>query len=774
MVGSTPIEDCIDKNGNPLRNFDSAQAEMLSRNTNHCQFTKFENSTTIGAYACDRNIVVKTVTITKENSVCETDIEDITKTKIASYDTLFGIDFDSYTKGRQYLIVVDYTGTADASLPADAAAYSATDKVVIFSGYNKKGSAINHNEMRYHMDWVGVENLLDEIIISGCYIKNVVTPKWPGTSESLGTLKVLSNQKCIFNEGGRGDRMTEMSSAEMNPVAPIGIHYYFNKSGIKHSGTWTLEQILRYVVENYCKSSSELIALDNRLGLKLISYISNYIDFDYSRISSSDFANIVPYDFSIEGLGVYEAIKKIINESKKYTLYKAYTSDGKVTLTYKIKNVDATIRGTDDFPMLLRIGVQDAVPDSTIVLNSADINLNREMKNVGRVIVMGDYLCLNTLMTTCAYTEYSADAAFSGNFSTNLDTYSAIAGLTTFSDRVALAITDTTYSEVYEQTYLAVPINMLTLTISGLTADLNTYHTAGTDLNGVSNQEAESTLVFNTMKACKINRFISRGTITEQGQDKQDVAVYAGFPFERVASGDSTTYFNPTNVESGTTFYYISPLNADGMIMDAKIYESDDKKERSALIISEKMGGIESLTENAQTPFYEYQYKSTLEYFDISKTFTNYSSTKPIPLFVRANIQTDYRIKGISSIANFDRDVHQTLIVYDDDFKLSLNYKDALYNGAGSFSNITNGYINASDSAILQKLQEKSDALLDKYSVVQNSGTSELNGVQYHWKVGDWSDKFLGTGRSIETPVIVDRIVFGFQQKKTNLFFGNR
>jgi len=755
MVQSTALLSMKDKNGNPLANTDSGQAELLDRNTNHVCYTKYENSVTIGAYACERNIQVNTVTITDYTSVCESILVDETKTKISSYNTLYGIDYASYTKGRQFLIVVDQTGVADASLPADGAAYTAGDNVVIFSGYNKPGSALAFNDLRVHMDWIGVENLLNEIKIFGCYTQNIMTPNWPPAGSS-GLLKVLSNNKCIFNEGGRGDLNTQSLKGDTGK-------YYFNKSGMKHSTTWTLEKILRYVVDWYTKSTSEIIALDNRIGINLITYISNYIDYDYGDIELSSFADIVPYDFSLEGLGVLEALQKIFAESKSYFMYKAYCNDGKVTLMHKGKGANTTVRGTEvDQPMLLNIGALGAEPDSTILYNSANIKLNRETKNVGRVIVMGDYLCINTLATSCAYPAEGSKAAFSGQFSTNKDSYSAIAGLTTFTDRMSLVLTDTQrVADINEQSYIAVPTNLMSLTIADVTADLNQYHT-------VDFQEADTAKIFDTLKACKINRMLDQGKVTDEAIAVRDIGVYIGHPSESEArSPETLNYVYPTIKVASDEFYFISPIEGEETGMDAKL----DEKDHSALLLFGK--NLDINDDTGFTNFREYLYQSELLPFESSYGFANYNVANPAPVWMRANIQTDYRIKGIATIATFDANVHETVIVYDDDFKLSLNYKDATYNGAGSFSNVTNGFVVAGDNAVLQKLQEKADSILSKYTVIQNSGWCELNGVQYSFKVGDWTNKFTGTSRDIETPLICESIIFDFQNKKTTLMFGS-
>lgn len=456
MVDSVPIEDWLDKNGNPCRNVDSGQSELLEKNTNHAVWTKFEDEITDEIYLCDRNIVAETVTISEYTSICNTVLVYPTIENISDYDGFYGNHFNEYVKGRQFLIITDEDNVLDEDLPSNNQPYD-YDRRVIFSGYNRSGASLEINELRVNVEWVGVENLLNEIKISGCYIKNITTPSWPVASIGL---KVLSAQNCIFNENGRGDKH----------IDDEGNKRYFNKSGVKNSSIWTLADIYKYICEHYTKITSELISIGSGSGLSLIEYIGKFIDIDYRDIDNTDFALITPYDFNIEGLGVLEAIIKVFEESKKYMMYKAYTADGVVTITYRIKTALDADRGAEDLPILINIGELDTPPDSTINFNSGDLVLNRETRNIGRVIVLGDFLKINTLATTLAYEE------FSGQFSADRDSYAPASGLDSFEDRIALALIDTKYPEKIEQIYIAVPINNMSLTIAGLGADLSEFN----------------------------------------------------------------------------------------------------------------------------------------------------------------------------------------------------------------------------------------------------------------------------------------------------------
>ena len=107
------------------------------------------------------------------------------------------------------------------------------------------------------------------------------------------------------------------------------------------------------------------------------------------------------------------------------------------------------------------------------------------------------------------------------------------------------------------------------------------------------------------------------------------------------------------------------------------------------------------------------------------------------------------------------------------DFKLTTQYKDATY-ADGAFTNTTNGFINADDVSILVKIQAKADALKRKYESLQNSGNIVLDGYQSEIKIGDYAEKITGTGRDINTPLIVSKITFDFNSKKTMLAFAKK
>ena len=734
------IEGLLDKNGNPLSNTDSPQVELLGRNTNHVCWTKLETTTTPTSYLCDRAIVANTVTISPYTSIAETVLVYPEKTKIADYDTLYGIDFNAYTTGRQFLLITDEDGVDDASLPDNGSSYPLT-RAVIFSGYNKKGAELDLNNVREKIKWIGVENLLDEITISGCYTKNIITKSWPAGSEGLNA---WSSQNCVFNERGRGDKSTVLN------VGEISTERFFNKSGIKDAATWSLADIFRYVVQYYTFATTKLI-YSYSSGVDLIPYISRYIDCDFRDIDNTDLASITPYDFSLEGLGVLEAIIKIFEESKNYTLYKAYTADGKVTLTYRNKASDTINKGAGDKPMLINIGALDAVPDSTILFNEGNISLNRDTKNIGRVVVMGDYLRINTLATTLAYTGSTA------KFSTNGSTYSVAGGITDFAEHISLDITDTRFLEKYEQVYIASSRNVLGLAISGLGVDVS-----------ASGPEDTRTKIFDILKPLKISRFLDQGTITPEGKNLVDIAVYVAEPSEpekRSFFEESNIY--PTKYVSPDTFYFITPISNDTVGMDAKL----DSSNYSGIFISGR--DLTASEDTGRFPFEEYVYNSELPLSDLSSLFPNGAISNPAPVFARINIQTDYRIKGIAEVADFssNKELYETVFLYDNDFKLSLQHKDATY-AEGSFTALTDGYINASDVAVLQKIKEKADSLLDKYRVIQNSGAIKLDGVQYYLKVGDWFNKLTGTGRDINTPSNVAKIIFDFQEKTTLLTLG--
>lgn len=737
------ISTLLAMDGHKLNEAGNPSRELKSRYGNHSVYTKFEDTDSIGTFTCTKKIRPQKIFISEKLSTCMSIYVDKDVDRLYTYDSLLGIDYDAYTKGRQFILVADETEVLDASLPASGDSY--TSKEVLFCGYNKPGGAIDFNSVRLTHEWVGIEELLNEVKISGIYTNSV-------NSETETSTRSLSSARCIFNEDGNKDRSQITESSEIG-----GAKYFFNKSGIGQTEFWSCKNILLYIKWFYCTANSPIIALDSGdRGLNLINYISNYINIDFERMNETDLPDIDPMNLDLEGMGVLDAIKKVLKESKKYMLYKAYRCDGKVTIGYRSKiAVTTTERFPEDNPMLFRIGVQGASTASTNLVNAGNINLNRETKNVGRVIVLGDYLRINTLCTSLAY------STFASNLSSDPDTYSAVAGLTTFTDRLALVLTATHHLETWQQNYQVIPTNMLSVALSDIGANMTTY-----------NGESTSLKIFDGLKCLEFSREFIVGGVTEvEGKKVRDMGCFIALP-STPYDYNGTDYIQALRYDDTNYYYYITPLES---VQNNFSLKHEDKKNRSAIILCEANGGKDNINaDTGKTPFGEYQYSSIVPYFNIAiRFFDGYDDSNPVPLFIRTNVRTDYRIKGIAQIAGYDSDIHSTEIVEDMDFKLSINYKDATYDGAGNFTNVTNGFINADDDLILQKIQAKAEALLEKYTVIQNSGFVDFNGYQNYIKVGDWSDKFTGSGRDINTPVVVNTITFDLTKKLTTVAFGS-
>jgi len=744
MTDFTLSDGVMDEYGNFYLDEDTATPQpALTRFPGHGVYTKFENSLTPATYDYDIKIVLDSLVITESTSELSATLEEPTFTKLSQYDANQGINYASYVKGRQYIIV---TSEDMDNLPDDGDPYD-NQHQVIFSGYSLKGGAIDLKDVSFAIKYVGVENLLNEIKISGCYIE-------PIRAGTLGnTTARLSNSKCIFNENSRKDRASSFASNDT--YGPLHGAYKFNKSGIGQTEYWNITQILRYVVAYYTRTDSPLIALDtNGIGAKLIANIAQYITWEWYQIDDLDLEDIQPMDFSIENLGVFEALLLIIKETKKYILYKAYASNGKVGLSLRDKRASSTYRADGDLAMLLDIGALNATNSSLYVINNGNISLNRETKNIGRVIVMGDFLRINSLATTMGY---SGSPTFTSNFSSDPDTYSPAGGLLTFLDRLSLVLTDTNYTETYQQNYAVTPENLLNVTLADLTVDLTAYNGEPTTLN-----------IFETLKCLEFTRDLSKGVSKDSSKSIRDCGVYIAKPSEpRTGVADEYDWIYPLSYDGSNYYYYMVPIEKLSNSFGAK----HDDGMHSALIIYEANGDPDN--ETGYTEFGQYWYNSAMLFNDIGAFhFTNYNLTNPIPMIARVNVKTDYRIKGIADLGvDYDENVHSTVIVLDEDFKLTIQYKDAEYS-AGAFTNLTNGYIDASDSNVLERIQYKADSLLAKYKVMQNSGHLLLDGYQYVWKVGDWTNKITGTSRDINTPLICSGVEFNFKQKTTTLKFG--
>ena len=733
-------EGIMDEDGNwYLEEDEGERHSVLSIYGNQSVYTKYELNSTIGTYDCDRNLVAISCEITEDESSATLSLVDITKTKASDYDEQQGVNFDSYEKGRQFVLICAEEDVLNEDLPADGDPYS-NDKQVIFSGYNFKGASLDLSLNDYMVEFTGVEHLLNEIKISGCLIGGFSSPTITNPGDRL------SNSKCIFNENSRPDRQKYFSSDNQDGT------YRFNKSGIGNTEYWELQEILEYVVNFYCVSTSPLIALDeNNMGLKMITYVSNYINVQWAELTNIALLHITPMDFSIEGMGVFDALLKIVAETKKFMIYKAYTTQGKCSIGFRNKYADIAERPEGDLPMVIDIGQFKAITSGSNVLESATIHMNRETKNIGRVIVLGDFLRINTLCTTINYPEFDA------NFSTNAEEFTAIGGLTSFIDRLSLVLTDTNHESTYQQNYVVVPDKVLDTTLADLGADL-------TEFNG----EPDTLKIFEGLKCLEFGRDLAKGDSNDSSKSIRDIAVFIAHPSDpRTEPGDSYDYIYPLMYDGSHYYYFITPIESVSDSFSAK----HDDSSHSSLIIAEVNG--DNTGDTGLTDFGQYQSKSSIQHNNIAvEFFPNYDITKTLLLFARLNVKTDYRIKGIAQIDDYDEEIHSTMIVIDEDFKLTVQQSDAEYS-AGSFTPLTDGYLEADDNNVLERLQNKADALLLKYKVIQNSGGGGLAGLQFVFKNGDWLDKFTGTGRDVNTPLVVRGVEFNFEEKTTTLRFGS-
>ena len=728
----------MDNDGNPLASIDSGQAELKSRYANHSVFTKFEDSTSYEDFICTKNIRPKKIFISDKLSKCDSVYVDRDLTEIAHYDGLLGIDFGEYQKGRQFILVVNETDVADAALPAGGSTYD-NNKEVMFCGYNRPGAALDLNNVAVTYEWHGIEELLNEIKVCGIYSHGINTPTITGTDN-------YSSAKCIFNENGERDRSTYEEIL-------IGTrHYYFNKSGIGKTDFWSIKHMLFYLKWLYCSPASPLIDLPNGLGLKLIAYVSDYINLNLGLIDKTELDTIVPKNFSIENFGVLDAIKEVLKQSKSYMMYKAYTCDGGVTIGYRKKKSIQADRDEGDQPMLIRIGKTGEPASAQDLSAGGNINCNRETKNLGRVVVLGDYLRFNSLATSLAH------SSFTGVLSSDPEEYSQASGLTAFADRLALVLTATNLIETYQQNYAVIPTNMLNVTIADLGANLAEYNNESTDVK-----------LFDGLKTLEFGRELSKGTNIDAAQKTRDAGVYVAKPSDpRLNADDGLDWVYPLLYDETNYYYFIQPVEK----LQNGFSVKHESGLHSALILLEANGDNDNDT--GLTEFGQYQEKSIINHLDVaSEFFPDYDETNPVPFFARVNVRSDYRIKGIAEIEDYDENIHYTEIVQDPDFKLSISFKDAEYDGAGGFIDIYDGFLNGTDGEILLQIQDKAESLLEKYIVCQNSGQKHLDGFQTTLKIGDWFDKLVGEDRDIIAPSVIAQVEYDLDNKSTTLSLGS-
>jgi len=762
---STNIVDLEAGDGSKVSNpVDSTEiTPWLDPQTEHSVARVFSSTTSgIPTYVYTNKVKAHYIDISKKRSTCSVTIQDDTLDQIVDYDGNYGIGLNSNVDGYDYLLVLAESSKANIT----TAGNYANDKIVLFSGYNRGSYSIDLDEKRVSGGYVGIEEMLNEIKVDGILeVNHENAPSSQNLNGDIGTHQVnYYDCKVIFNEKGVPDNFIgqlkysyTINRDSTPPVVGLTSVGVFDKSGLQEAGFWNCEEILDYLMAVYLSHNPELrLFLDQADRL---DYVSKFLGFDYGSLSRSDLADIEPKDFDITGMGLLDAIYKVLDQSRRYSVSKKYKQNGKAIIGLRANSKAQRIAdNSSDIPYKLQIGEAGAAAVKLDIVESANLNLNRENKSVGRVVVRGGYLHINTLITTWGDNTVTPAA------SNSKTAYSAASNSENFTDHLNALAVDYTASKK------GVPSQTYNIINTGMRGDLLNANLSVTlaDFNETIDQE-----IFKTEKLVEIKPFLFKAYSEASSRPTEELAIYVAHPKE-----DSDLKESPILSVSGTNFIYIQPIEGgkdEQLKMRAK-FKADGKAE--FVITSSADKKDEDRTEHR---FKEYIDNSTVPQ-PLKYPTSRGIDTPEIPLYIRCAVKTDYRLRGIAEIAGYDDDKHRTLYIDDREaVNIALQYKDKTYDGEGGWDNLTDGWIDGAGTAeklVLSKLQSQAEAILDKYAgSPQNSGYVELNGCQHAMKPGDMIDEFEETAgttgdRGFDFEAVVNKVGYDLVERKTIINFG--
>jgi len=780
--GTDPsADDVIDGQGNTL-SLSSAPITDLVLNAFDAD-SAIVAGLTFTALTYDKNYQWEVININRNQSVCEVKIVDVAKTQLSDFGSpvqSLGFIYDKTTVARHHLIVIEATQLGQG------VAYG-KDKIVLFSGYLEEGVRLNLRDDSITATYTGIENLANELQVTG-----ILTYDF---SDSVSGDKIVFNQKfikfnsgmkCVFNEGGQPDMYDH--SDDLNKETPedgFQKHRLFNKTGNGPVRTWTVGDIIAYLQDGYTKIFPKILLLTDTETANVNNLFIG-IDFETARFKDNEgspasdtqdrFFSYIPEElfnvkvdnFSLEGLGFKDAYVKTLRESKTFALSIQYNQEGQailgITSTDTIPSdvssspTTTTRRLTTDQPIKINRGGSSGSYDATNVMETdSSLSINREMYNVGRVVVLGKNTTINTLISNVhdGPETASVNFEFSSTLGQDNTLFTALTGspaghIKDFTKNLDMYITNIdTDNELAPRTYKITSKNFVKskfkledILPSPLPADLLTDY---------------DTRLFQSTRMVKAKKKLE-SSWKEKGKRDKDVTFLIGVMGE---TGSPSQKFAQIQNPIGLTILSLSAIAGEngGVIMLPKDLVEVQR------------------TENLNTEL-------TADLLSYKGKYFKAAQQKMYPLFLRMNIETDHQLKGIATIPGFTDATHRTIFFYDDKFQLHFDFKDAFFQN-DRLTPIADGFILNEDGSdpgipdVIAGIKKVAEQLLDKYvTKPQNSGSTPLSGWQLGFKIGDYIQEISGNAvgsptfeRKFNFPAIISSVTYSRLARTTELQF---
>jgi len=710
-------------------------------------------------YNFTKKLSVKSFLQNKNGSTATVDIVDDIDAEIKDYDVIFedddegdptdtikksfGVDYGRTLALRHFIIVVKCQADDldNNPLPTEGELYKTTggaserlkNSTVVFSGYTEL-LTVNVFDQSGTLTYRGIENILNDIIINGTISYDMIAGV--GVSflrNSNSFVRLNLGEKTIFNEGGLPDQLITggLKNSNSDIVGGTAIFLpFFNKSGFGPTKYWTMKEMLKYVLTGYVsdREDTSILQIDRDRHFGQIDKVKSFLNFSLTVLDDVVGLSVKePHDIDITGQGVLEALNTLVDKTATHFMKFVYDSDGRFGIEIKAKDVQN--QNSKHLPLELSAGsLGSEYLDENIIENSS-LTFNRQNSNVGRVIVYGAKLRINTLITTFGNSVTGAKFPKLSKKPNELDPSS---GLITFKDHLDFVVVKDTTPEkgIKEVIYKMNTFNFVDSHSTILSFNRRVTGT-GITKEQLNEDDDKYTAFFEELSAPMISKKLNVAFDDITTSQSIDVQTWTA---QKISTDD------------GVQFIELLPLNASEIGQVLKVQIKDGKK---GTISVTSVGSKSATATPATDKLKDMEDASELESsIPAGKVFLDEIITNNlIPLFMRLSITCDYRIKGIASATealqgfDFDPKTHKTEKVYDESFKLAIQFKDATYSSTQkAFVALTDGFLSGSsgETKPLEAIQQKAKDLLDKYvTIPQNTGSVTISGAQDRVQVGD-------------------------------------
>lgn len=712
----------------------------------------------------------------KNGSICKVEITDTDRTKIPEYnDSAYGFFINSTTAIRNFIQVVKLK--QGEAFEGEGSDYT-DNRICLFSGFMRSPVEINTQGDVFTLTYRGIEEIFDFYKMNGIITFNLESGINGIVSGTQDNIKHISGP-LIFNKNGVPDQLDQSALSATITTGPAEIGGgdldapLFNRSGFGPVKWWNMFDIVKYLQRWYFETNTLDTLLPNQF-FEILRLLRQWVEFDLFPKGAvrpfkyeTELSLIVPVNLEITAMGLWESFVHIIDQTKEFLPIFHYLPDGKVSIAFGPKDVDA-IDGS--FAHTIKRGALNQARNLDDILLDSEIVLNREWGNLGRVVVEGAPTRINTLIAAKTLNDDS-DTKMSNTDQSLV----ASNGDVDFSNRMSFVML-----EDLEKTNGSRHIVLRAVNVNMIGAKITDIIPAG-DINETENLE-----LFKTLKGLTILSSIEPSFSDRTKHNELRYSITISKPINRTDISSGNIEVHPTGLDGAQEFYAIIPALKNDLIQ--------------MQLISGDFGGLGLVALGDQAEGWG-QYLDNSNIFstftDDSEIWTNPNGLKTLPLvFLRCAVETEYRIKGISEISGYDPKEHDTLYIRNDSYRLSLSFRDDIFksvafsdktNPFGKFEAVSSGYIDNADGSLdaqrkkpMEDIQARSQNILNKFIFPQFSGKLNLHGIREMFSPGHLIKEIKGesgnnaNNRSFNMSTNINTVRFFRLPQKTQLLIGTQ